>query len=203
MKKRVTLSIVIFIIVLGILIYMYISPYFTLMKFKKKIISIQNEEKNYKFEINNNGNTTILYKKDDVSLICNDNNPRYYYDGEKVYLVDFIKKSKTEIENSNIILINKLNIFASSSEKDNLKILNVIKEYPDLKITQEEYDSIKCYKIYMGETSQYKYIYINAESLEPVAGIREEMVNNIETTSTDYFKISYGTVTEEDVKLDF
>lgn len=203
MKKRVTLSIAIFIIVLGILIYMYISPYLTLMKFKKKIISIQNGEKNYKFEINNDGNTTILYKKDDVSLICIDNNPRYYYDGEKVYLVDSIKKSKTEIENSNIILINKLNIFASGSEKDNLKILNVIKEYPDLKITQEEYDSIKCYKIYMGETSQYKYIYINTESLEPVAGIREEMVNNIETTSTDYFKISYGTVTEEDVKLDF
>ena len=54
-----------------------------------------------------------------------------------------------------------------------------------------------------GNATQYEYIYVNAETFEPVAGVQKSTVNNVEEITTDLFEISYGTVTDEDVKLDF
>lgn len=197
--------IVIIVIILGILAYMYMKPYFILKKFQDKIFSIQNQESNYKvninFEIDNQSYTIVESHRDNISTLYNFGQTKLYNDGEKAYYLDLINKSKVEVEDYRKLRIEKLNNFLVVTKKNENTILNLIKEVPSLKITQEEFNSKMCYKIYLENENVYQYVFVNSDTFEPVAGVQNE--NGSENMTTYLFEISYGTVTDEDVKLDF
>lgn len=209
MKKKVSIVVaivVLIIAVLGILGYVYVKPYFILKKFQDKIFAIQNKENNYKVEM------TYRYKEDEAKVVHYHKDTidvkdyeqfKLWSDGEKGYYLNLIDRNKMEIDIKSFYRPFAILQVLSPEE---ITILNLIKEIPDFKVTREEFNSIKCYKMYMGKdgnATQYEYIYVNAETFEPVAGVQKSTVNNVEEITTDLFEISYGTVTDEDVKLDF
>ena len=210
MKKKTSIivAIVILIIaVLGILGYMYIKPYFTLKKFQDKIFAIQSQESNYKINItvedDTQSYTIVESHRDNVSTQYNFGQTKLYNDGEKAYYLNLLDKSKVEIEDCANLLIGNLNNFWVVTNKNENTIINLIKEVPNLKVTKEEFNSKMCYKIYLGDEKIYQYIFVDADSFEPVAGVQKSTVNNVEKITTYLFEISYNTVTDEDVKLDF
>lgn len=203
-KGIVVTMIAIIVIIFGVLAYMYIKPYFILKKFQNKIFSIQNQESNYKvninFEIDNQSYTIVESHRDNISTLYNFGQTKLYNDGEKAYYLDLINKSKVEVEDYRNLRIEKLNNFLVVTNKNENTILNLIKEVPILKVTKEEFNSKMCYKIYLGDEKIYQYMFVDVDNFEPVAGIQND--SNGKTT-TYLFEISYGTVTDEDVKLDF
>ena len=203
-KGIVVTMIAIIVVIFGVLAYMYIKPYFILKKFQNKIFSIQNQESNYKvninFEIDNQSYTIVESHRDNVSTLYNFGQTKLYNDGEKAYYLDLINKSKVEVEDYRNLRIEKLNNFLVVTNKNENTILNLIKEVPILKVTKEEFNSKMCYKIYLGDEKIYQYMFVDVDNFEPVAGIQTD--SNGKTT-TYLFEISYNTVTDEDVKLDF
>lgn len=210
MKKKtgiIVAIVVLIIVVLGILGYIYVKPYFILKKFQDKIFDIQNEESNYKVEM------TYRYKEDEAKVVHYHKDTidvkdyeqfKLWSDGEKGYYLNLIDRNKMEIDIKSFY--RPFAILQVLSPAEEITVLNLVKAIPDFKVTREEFNSIKCYKMYMGKdgnATQYEYIYVNAETFEPVAGIQKSIANNVEKTTTDLFEISYNTVTDEDVKLDF